>query len=328
MSKVTLEELVQEANSASRIGQAWIRAVGSAVRSKVKSRPPRDFGFQDWNQEAIEDVVQEVFERRILNKGGLEYILAEATTTDHAHAGIHRLVGLALADMREPNVLNNIFDNLERRFAAKGIELGPHKNSDLTNGYVINEEEAEQSASQIFLSQPRYPNRGTHRESAIFGPESYEEIISRLQSEVHPLTASVIRGGLKRALTHLVSAEYYIDDARDFIEGADEGLTVEDEATIQTKELAMKVINELTQQAEKVFVALAYGVRSDTELAQALGLKARQTAKKWHDSMKEELLTSFQSLEIPVEEQSEIVLAMSDLLGVTGENSKEKGGVA
>jgi hypothetical protein len=227
--------------------------------------------------------------------------------------------------MREPNVLNNIFDNLERRFAAKGIDLEPHKTSDLPKGFVINEDEAEQAASQIFLSQPRYPNRGTHRESAIFGPESYEEIISRLKSEVLPLTASVIRGGLKRALTHLVSAEYYIDDARDFIEGADEGLTVEDEATIQTKEFAVKVIKELTQQSEKVFVALSYGVRSDTELAQALGIKARQTAKKWHDSMKEELFISFQSLEIPVEDQSEIVLAMRDLLGVAGDNSTERG---
>jgi len=325
MSKVTLEELVQEAHSADRIGQAWIRVVGGAVRSKVKNRPPRDYGFQDWNQEAIDDVVQEVFERRILNKGGLEYILAEATTTDHAHAGIHRLVSLALADMREPSVLNNIFDNLERRFAAKGIDLGAHKTSELPKGFVINEDEAAKTASQIFLSQPRYPNRGTHRESAIFGPESYEEIMSRLVSEVLPLTASVIRGGLKRALTHLVSAEYYIDDAHDFIEGADEGLAVEDEATIQTKEFAVKVLKELTQQSEKVFVALSYGVRSDTELATALGLKARQTAKKWHDSMKEELFTSFESLEIPIEDQSEIVLAMRDLLGVTGENSKEEG---
>jgi hypothetical protein len=41
--------------------------------------------------------------------------------------------------------------------------------------------------------------------------------------------------------------------------------------------------------------------------------------------MKEELFTSFQSLEIPVEDQSEIVLAMRDLLGVTGENSIERG---
>lgn len=325
MSKVTLEELVQEANSASRIGQAWLRIVDSAVRSKVRTRPPRDYGFQDWNQEAIDDVVQEVFERRILNKGGLEYILAEATTTDHAHAGIHRLVGLALADMREPNVLNNIFDNLERRFAAKGIDLRPNKTSDLPKGFVINEDEAVRAASQIFLSQPRYPNRGIHRESAIFGPEAYEEIISQLESEVKPLTESVIRAGLKRALTHLVSAEYYIDDARDFIEGADEGLTVEDEATIQTKDIAVKVINQLTQQSEKVFVALSYGVRSDTELAQALGIKARQTAKKWHDSMKEELFTAFQSLEIPVEDQSEIVLTMRDLLGVTGEYSNERG---
>jgi hypothetical protein len=325
MSGVTLEELIQEANSASQVGQAWVRIVEFAVRSKVKKRPPRDYGFQIWNEDAINDIVQEVFARRILKKGGLEYILAEATSSSHAHAGIHRLVSLALSDIREPNVLNNIFDNLKLRFTAEGIELGQQKKSDLPIGFVINEDEAKKAVSQIFLSQPRYPNRGEQRESAIFAPYSYEEIVSRLKSEVMPLTEEVIRGGLEQALTHLVRAEYYIDDALDFIELADEGLTVEDEATIQTKEFAVKVIKELTQQSEKVFVALSYGVRSDTELATALGLKARQTAKKWHDSMKEELFTSFQALEIPVEDQSEIVLAMRDLLGVTGENSKERG---
>jgi len=325
MSKVTLDELVQEANSSSRVGKAWLRIVESAVSSKVRNRPPRDYGFQEWNQEAIDDVVQEVFERRILSKGGLEYILAEATTSDHAHAGIHRLVGLALADMREPNVLNNIFDNLKRRLISKGIALDGSTTAETPAGFVINEDKAEMTVSQIFLSQPRYPNRGTHRESAIFSPESFEEIVSRLITEVTPLTANVIRVGLKRALTHLVSAEYYIDDARDFMEGADEGQSVEDEAVIQAKEFAMKVLNQLTPQSEKVFVALSYGVRSDTELAKALGLKARQTAKKWHDSMKEELFNSFETMEIPIEDQYEIVVAMRDLLGVIGEDSEEKG---
>lgn len=332
MSGVTLEELIQEANSASQVGQAWVRIVEFAVRSKVKKRPPRDYGFQIWNEDAINDIVQEVFARRILKKGGLEYILAEATSSSHAHAGIHRLVSLALSDIREPNVLNNIFDNLKLRFAAEGIELGQQKKSDLPIGFVINEDEAKKAVSQIFLSQPRYPNRGAQRESAIFAPDSYEEIVTRLKSEVMPLTEEVIRGGLERALTHLVRAEYYIDDARDF-EGADEKIegtdddrqSVEDEATSQAREVAAKVIINMTQRSEKVFVALSYGVRSDTELAQALGLRARQTAKKWHDSMKEELFTSFQSLEIPVEDQSEIVLAMRDLLGVTGENSIERG---
>jgi len=325
MSKVTLDELVQEANSSSRVGKAWLRIVESAVSSKVRNRPPRDYGFQEWNQEAIDDVVQEVFERRILRKGGLEYILAEATTSDHAHAGIHRLVGLALADMREPNVLNNIFDNLKRRLISKGIALDGSTTAETPAGFVINEDKAEMTVSQIFLSQPRYPNRGTHRESAIFSPESFEEIVSRLITEVTPLTANVIRVGLKRALTHLVSAEYYIDDARDFMEGADEGQSVDDEAVSQSKEFAMKVLSQLTPQSEKVFVALSYGVRSDTELAVALGLKARQTAKKWHDSMKDELFNSFESMEIPIEDQSEIVLAMRDLLGLTGQDFEETG---
>ena len=325
MSKVTIEELKQEALSPNSIGQAWLKVVKSAVRSKVKNRPPRDYGFQEWNEDSIKDVVQEVFERRILNKGGLGYVVAEATTTDHAYAGIHRLVSLALADMKEPNVLNNIYDNLKRRFDSIGINLGNFRIADLPVDFVINEDMAELLASRIFLSQPRYPNRGTHRESAIFGPESYEEIVSRLKFEVIPLTESVIRGGLKRALTHLVRAENYIDDAQDFSEGADQGQSVEDEATSQAREFALMAIKAMSQKSEKVFVALSYGIRSDTELAKVLGLKSRQTAKKWHDSMKAELFSAFESLKIPVEEQPEIVLAMRDLLGVNHDGYQEIG---
>jgi hypothetical protein len=109
------------------------------------------------------------------------------------------------------------------------------------------------------------------------------------------------------------------------MEGADEGQSVDDEAVSQSKEFAMKVLSQLTPQSEKVFVALSYGVRSDAELAVALGLKARQTAKKWHDSMKDELFNSFESMEIPIEDQSEIVLAMRDLLGLTGQDFEETG---
>ena len=111
MSKVSLQELTDEAMSSSGLGKAWLQVVHAAVKSKVRRMPPRDFGFQEWDQATIEDVVQEVFVRRILNRGGKEYILAEASTTDHAHAGIYRLVSLALDDLREPNVLNNIFDS-------------------------------------------------------------------------------------------------------------------------------------------------------------------------------------------------------------------------
>ena len=126
----------------------------------------------------------------------------------------------------------------------------------------------------------------------------------------------MIRAGLKRALTHLVRAEYYIDDAHDFHESAVEGLSVENEATSEVKQLAMKTLQQLTQQSEKVFVAQSYGVTSDVELARALGLKARQTAKKWHDSMKVELFGAFKNLGVQVEDQVEVVLAMRDYLGI------------
>ena len=316
MKKITIEELIEEAESKNGIGKAWIQVVETAVRSKVRGKPPKAFGYQEWDEATIQDVVQDVFERRILKKGGKEYILAEATTTDHAYAGIHRLVNLALSDMREPNVLNNIFDNISRRFSEIGIDLERNGQGDVISGSIANEEAAEILVRSIFLSQPRYPNRGVHRESAIFAPESFEEIVNRLKSEVSPLKSSVIRAGLKRALTHLVRAEYYIDDAHDFHESAVEGLSVENEATSEVKQLAMKTLQQLTQQSEKVFVAQSYGVTSDVELARALGLKARQTAKKWHDSMKVELFGAFKNLGVQVEDQVEVVLAMRDYLGI------------
>ena len=324
MKKVTIEELREEAESKSGIGKAWIQVVETAVRSKVRGKPPKVFGFQEWDEATIQDVVQEVFERRILKKGGKEYIIAEATTTDHAYAGIHRLVNLALSDMREPNVLNNIFENISRRFSEIGIELDKNGQGGMVSGSIANEEAAEILVRSIFLSQPRYPNRGVHRESAIFAPESYEEIVKRLKSEVSPLSSSLIRAGLKRALTHLVRAEYYIDDAHDFHESAVEGLSVENEATNEVKQLAMKTLQLLTQQSEKVFIAQTYGVTSDVELAKALGLKARQTAKKWHDTMKVELFSAFEGLGVQAEDQIDVVLAMRDQLGISQRNLIEE----
>jgi len=324
MKKVTIEELIEEAESINGIGKAWIQVVKTAVRSKVRGKPPKAFGYQDWDEATIEDITQEVFERRILKKGGKEYILAEATTTDHAYAGIHRLVNLALSDMREPNVLNNIFENISRRFSEIGIELDKNGQGGMISGSIANEEAAEILVRSIFLSQPRYPNRGVHRESAIFAPESYEEIVKRLKSEVSPLSSSVIRAGLKRALTHLVRAEYYIDDAHDFHESAVEGLSVENEATNEVKQLAMKTLQLLTQQSEKVFIAQTYGVTSDVELAKALGLKARQTAKKWHDTMKVELFSAFEGLGVQAEDQIDVVLAMRDQLGISQRNLIEE----
>jgi nitrogen regulatory protein PII len=321
MKKVTIEELIEEAKSKSGIGKAWIKVVETAVRSKVRGKPPKVFGFQEWDEATIQDVVQEVFEGRILKKGGKEYILAEATTTDHAYAGIYRLVSLALSDMREPNVLNNIYDNLARRISEVGIDLHKSAQAEASSDIIPNEEAAEILVREILLSQPRYPNRGSHRESAIFAPESYENIVKRLKSEVFPLTASVIRGGLKRALTHLVRAEYYIDDAHDFHDRAVEGLSVENEAISEVQQLAVKTLQQLSQQSEKVFVAQTYGVASDVELARALGLKARQTAKKWHDTMKLELFNAFENLGVSLEDQIDVVLAMRDQLGISQTNS-------
>ena len=316
MSKVSLQELTDEAMSSPGLGKAWLQVVHAAVKSKVRRMPPRDFGFQEWDEATIEDVVQEVFVRRILNRGGKEYILAEASTTDHAHAGIYRLVSLALDDLREPNVLNNIFENITRRFNEEGVTLGSNDIGDRQSDRTYDEEAAEIGVKRIILSQPRYPNRGTQRESAIFSPVSYSEIVLRLKEEIFPLNAKVVRGGLKRALTHLVRAENYIDDAHDFHEAEAGGLTVEDQASSQPHIWGERVLKQLSQESEKVLVAHLYGVKSDTELARALGLKARQTAAKWHLAMKNELELAFQKEGIVAEDQEQVVLAMCDLLNI------------
>ncbi len=328
MNQVTLEQLTDEALSSAGIGKAWLQVVNSAVKSKVRRMPPRDFGFQEWDEATIEDVVQEVFLRRILNRGGKEYILAEATSTAHANAGIYRLVGLALDDLREPNVLNNIFENISRRFSEEGITLGANNFGDPSEDRPYDEDSAEIGVKRIILSQPRYPNRGTQRESAIFSPSSYSEIIRRLKEEIYPLNARVVRGGLKRALTHLVRAENYIDDAHDFHEAEVGGLSVEDQAHSQAHIWGESVLKQLSHESEKVLVAHLYGVKSDTELARALGLKSRQTAAKWHNTMKTEMEAAFQKDSIPSEDHEAVVIAICDLLNIeVGEAEEPRGNI-
>jgi hypothetical protein len=322
--RISLEDLTQEAESGVGIGSAWLAIVEQAVSTKIRKMPPRDFGFQEWNQDAIEDIVQEVVEKRLLSKGGIEYVLAEATSTPHAQAAIYRLVALGLADLREPSVVNNIFDNLNRRMLDRGHSLQELPKSGQTET-PINEIALESKVKQILLSQPRYPNRGTQRESAIFSPASFDQIVDQLLEHVMPLTSQILRNGLKKALTHLVRAENYIDDAHDFSDTQPGIEDVEQEATNQDYEFGAQILKELSQESEKVFVAIAYGVRSDAELAAALGLKARQTAKKWHDQMKLELIELFDKIEVPAESQMGVVLAMKDLLGVGDTSQKTIG---
>ena len=319
--RVTLEDLTQEAKSGVGIGRAWLAIVEQAVTTKVNKMPPRDFGFQEWNKDAIEDIVQEVVEKRLLSKGGVEYVLAESTSTPHAQAAIYRLVALGLADLREPSVVNNIYDNLNRRLLDRGHSLDGWLKSRQTET-PVDEIALESKVKQILLSQPRYPNRGFQRESAIFSPASFDQIIDLLIEQIEPLTSQILRNGVKRALTHLVRAENYIDDAHDFSESQPGIEDVEQEATNQDYEFGNQILKNLSQESEKVFVALAYGVRSDSELAAALGIKARQTAKKWHDQMKLDLIDSFNKYEVPSADQIGVVLAMKDLLGV-GSKSQE-----
>ena len=316
-----MEELTQEARSSAGIGTAWLSVVEQAVRTKSRKMPPRDFGFQEWNQDAIEDITQEVVEKRLLNKGGIEYVLAEATSTSHAQAAIYRLVALGMDDLREPSVVNNIYDNLKRRLQDRGHLLdAPPKSS--TQTQPVDEIELEARVKRILLTQPRYPNRGTQRESAIFSPLSFDQIIDRLIVEINPLTGQILRNGVKKALTHLVRAENYIDDAHDFSDTQPGVEDVEKEATNQDYEFGGQILKMLSPESEKVLVALAYGVKSDSELANALGLKARQTAKKWHDEMKRELLDLFERYQVPTDSQMDVVLAMKDLLGIGNESDK------
>jgi hypothetical protein len=314
--KINLEELAIEANSSVGIGKAWLAVIEQAVKTKCRKMPPRDFGYQEWNQDVFDDVVQDVVEKRLLNKGGIQYVLAEATSAAHAQAAIYRLVALGLDDLREPSVVNNIYENLKRRLEDRGFDL---EVAPTASGYEppINELSMEVRVKEILLAQPRYPNRGTHRESAIFSPKSFDLILDQLLDEKGPLTSQTLRNGVKKALTHLVRAENYIDDARDFMDGQIDNSDVEREATNQDQEFGARILKKLSPESEKVLVALSYGVKSDSELAAALGLKARQTAKKWHDDMKKELIELFEQFEIPAENQMDVVLSMRELLGVS-----------
>ena len=314
--KITLEELAIEANSSGGIGKAWLAVIEQAVKTKCRKMPPRDFGYQEWNQDVFDDVVQDVVEKRLLNKGGIQYVLAEATSAAHAQAAIYRLVALGLDDLREPSVVNNIYENLKRRLEDRGFDL---EIAPTASGHEppIDELSMEVRVKQILLAQPRYPNRGTHRESAIFSPASFDLILDQLLDEKGPLTSQTLRNGVKKALTHLVRAENYIDDARDFVDGQIDNSDVEREATNQDHEFGAQILKKLSPESEKVIVALSYGVKSDSELAAALGLKARQTAKKWHDEMKKELIELFEQFEIPADAQMDVVLSMKEQLGVS-----------
>ena len=119
-----------------------------------------------------------------------------------------------------------------------------------------------------------------------------------------------------------------MDDDHEFHEAEVGGLSVEDQAHAQAHIWGESVLKQLSHESEKVLVAHLYGVKSDSELARALGLKSRQTAAKWHNTMKTEMEGAFQKDSIPSEDHEAVVIAICDLLNIeVGEAEEPRGNI-
>ena len=97
------------------IGLAILAEVRRACASRARKYPPVVYARSTtWNDDAIDDLVQDVITRRLLGKRQLDYLFDMGRTIDAWRALLDRQVRITLARRRVRTVVDNLLDRAKR----------------------------------------------------------------------------------------------------------------------------------------------------------------------------------------------------------------------
>jgi hypothetical protein len=108
---MTLKDLRDEYEGPQKLGPSILSEIKSAAKRVSRTYPPAKYarGFE-WNDDAVEELVQDVTVSRLLDGGQLDYMMAHAVDIQHFRALIDRQVRQELAARRIRTVIDNLLD--------------------------------------------------------------------------------------------------------------------------------------------------------------------------------------------------------------------------
>lgn len=261
------------------IGPCWLQEIQVAAPRVARRYSPTIYGrTASWDEEAIDDLVQDVVER-VITKGQAQYICDVANDFGHARALIYRQVRMTLIDRRQRTSIDNLFDRAVERFAEPPFEqVGSNPRSWRIASSVFETRPRTGQLTSSLAALPRLPGKGTERASPIWTTETLTDGLILICNSVYEVDELALRRILDESLTVFATAELVSDEA-----GATERSGELDPSDlIMANDITERLKAALTYEEATVLAGKWIG-NSDGTIASRLGV-SRPTAAKYKES--------------------------------------------
>lgn len=270
-----LEVLIEE-HQRQGLGPRWLQEIQAAASRVVRKYSPSIYARSaTWDDEAINDLVQDVVER-ILTKGQAEYICDVANDFGHARALIYRQVRMTLIDRRQRTAVDNLFDRAVEGLSEPPFEQVKNKpRSWRIAGHSLEATPYTRRLTASLAALPRLPGNGTERASPIWTTETLTDALVLICKAVHEVEELDLRKILDESLTVFATAEVVSDEA-----GSDDRSGELDPSDlIMANELIDRLDAALTNEESTVLAGKWIG-DSDGDIARRLGVSRPTAAKR------------------------------------------------
>jgi DNA-directed RNA polymerase specialized sigma24 family protein len=261
------------------IGPRWLQEIQMAASRVARRYSPMLYARSAaWDEEAINDLVQDVVER-MLTKAQAQYICDVANDFGHARALIYRQVRMTLIDRRQRTSVDNLFDRAVERFGEPPFaQVTMKPRSWRIAGCMLEATTYTRRLTASLAALPRLPGNGTERASPIWTTETLTDALVLICNSVSEVGELDLRRILDESLTVFATAEVVSDEAG----------TGERSGELDPGDLIMA--NELTERLEAALTYEEVTVLagkwigdSDGDISRRLGV-SRPTAAKYKES--------------------------------------------
>lgn len=251
------------------IGPLWLAEVERATRRVAPKYPPASYTETgEWNELALENLVQEVTLTQLLDGGQLAYILDTANDLSSARALMAHIVRRTLARTRQRTIIDNLLDRANELSPLPSAHEGA--GADATRIY-----DAATAVSRL----PRIRIINSGRAPTVFSSETLGEALQLVEAT---LGRAAVRGEFSRIL-ELVLTDYLPSRLVQVEGGVDEpdyALTPEEQITVAD---TLTRVMALAPEALSI-LALKIDDHSDTVVANHLGISRPTAAKRFREA--------------------------------------------
>jgi hypothetical protein len=268
-----------------RLGLLWIQLTESVVRGVCRNYPAGKYGATgEWTEEDIEDLVQDVIEKRLITDGQIEYIVAHAKSVSSARGLIGMHVKQTLAARLVPTQADRVGDRLWDQFQRLGEAVDCAGQEGYRPPGSTWEYDGQpfpvSTAANVLSRLPRLPNRSEQRLSPVFSSQTLKIAAREIWSAVQvPVRLLDVREISLRALTGLIPTLFHLDEDL-FASVVSMDLSPEEVTLVEHTVSAF--IGTLSADHEEILASA--GIATDSELAMRLGVSRQTVIKRRHEA--------------------------------------------